>query len=121
MKKTENDLIEKFKQIETKILDELKLTNLDVDYNAESKVIVSGLKAYIKKIKKIEEILDEYEEISHKLEKMMGEDEKQKNITDAVVELREDSEELKNEIKNINGQVTVTKKKKTTKASVKEF
>lgn len=122
MGKVVNELVDKFKEIEDKILSELKQTKLDVDYNADRKTVISGLKAYIKKVKSIEKILDEYELISQKLEKAMSKDDKQKEITRAVVELREDSDELKNEIQIINGQATVKRaKKKISTASVKEF
>lgn len=117
-----NELVDKFKEIEDKILSELKHTKLDVDYNADRKTVISGLKAYIKRVKSIEKILDEYELISQKLEKAMSKGDKQKEITKAVVELREDSDELKNEIQIINGQATVKRtKKKSSTASVKEF
>ena len=122
MAKVVNELVDKFKEIEEKILSELKQTKLDIDYNADRKTVISGLKAYIKRVKSIEKILDEYESISQKLEKAMMKDDKQKEITKAVVELREDSEELKNEIQIINGQATVKRvKKKSSTSSVKEF
>lgn len=121
MIKKENELLDKFKSIEEKILNELKATDLSIDYTADKKTIISGLKAYIRRVKSIEKILDEYEEISKKLEKVMGDDAKQEVITNAVVGLREDSEELKAEIEVINGNVQVKQKKKKTNSAVKEL
>ena len=121
MNKKDNELFDKFKEVEEKILKELKATDLLIDYGADSKTIISGLKAYIKRVKTIEKILDEYEAVSKKLEKAMGDDSKQGEITSAVVGLREDSDELKAEIEIINGNVHVKHKKKKTSAAVKEL
>lgn len=122
MNKETNKLVDKFKEVEDKIMEELKQTKLDIDYNADRRTVISGLKAYIKRVKSIEKILDEYEAISQKLEQAMSSGEHKKDITQAVVELREDSDELKNEIQIINGQTMVKcVKKKATNVSVKEF
>lgn len=124
MAKTESDkeLLDKFKEIEDKILRELKKTELNIDYNADKKTVISGLKDYIKRVKNIEKILDEYEAISRKLETAISKGDGKKDVASAVVELREDSEELKNEIQVINGQTMVKRvKKKASSASVKEF
>ena len=113
-------LVEKFKNVEEKMLKELKETDLAIDYNADRKIIISNLKAYIKRVKSIEKILDEYEEISTKLEKLMEKD--KQGISDAVVELREDSDELKAEIEVINSQVIVSQKKsKKSPSKLREF
>ena len=49
-------------------------------------------------------------------------EEDKKGVSEAVVELREDSDELKAEIEVINNQVVLKqKKKKTSSAKVKEF
>ena len=120
MAKNDLSLVEKFKNVEDKIISELKDAELTIDYSADRKIIISNLKAYIKRVKSIEKILDEYEEISMKLEKLMEED--KKGVSEAVVELREDSDELKAEIEVINNQVVLKqKKKKTSSAKVKEF
>ena len=121
MGKKEDELLVKFKEVEEKILNELKASDLNIDYSADSKTIISGLKTYIKRIKTIEKILDEYESVSKKLEKVMFDNDKQDSLTSAVVGLREDSEELKAEIEIINGNVQVKKKKKKTSAAVKEL
>lgn len=122
MSKTDIELLEKFKKVEEKFLNELKATELDIDYSADSKVIVSSLKAYIKRVKNIEKILEEYESISNRIERLMDDDAKHQDVTSAVVDMREDSEELKAEIQSINGQVVVKKKKKKISSGlVKEF
>ena len=118
MVKKDLDLVQKFKDVENKIIKEIKETELVIDYDDDSKIIISNLKTYIKRVKNIEKILDEYEEVSQKLEELMEKD--KQGVTEAVVDLREDSEELKAEIATINGQVVITKKKKSA-ASVKEF
>lgn len=120
MAKNDLSLVEKFKSVEEKILKELKETDLKIDYTSDRKIVISSLKDYIRRVKSIEKILDEYEEISKKLEKLM-EDEK-KGVTEAVVELREDSDELKAEIAIINGQAVINqKKKKKSTEKLREF
>ena len=123
MGKTDIELLEKFKEVEEKFLTELKATELDIDYSADNKVIVSTLKNYIKRVRNIEKILEEYESISSKIEHMMEDDNKHENVASAVVDMREDSDELKAEIQNINGQVVVNtkKKKKSNTAKIREF
>ena len=120
MAKNELSLVEQFKSVDDRIINQLKETELVIDYNDDRKTIISNLKSYIKRVKNIESILDEYEEISLKLEKLMEED--KKGVSEAVVELREDSEELKAEIATINGEIVVNKKKKAkSSAKLKEF
>lgn len=111
----EDSLIDKFKDVEQKIFDSLKLVELSIDYNSDRKTILAELKNYIKKVKAVENLLDEYEMIADKLKLVTGDEEKNQSATSAVVGLREDSEELKAEIATINNQVisTPVKKKKT--------
>ena len=120
MAKNDLSLVEKFKSVEEKILKELKETDLKIDYTSDRKIVISSLKDYIRRVKSIEKILDEYEEISKKLEKLMEDD--KKGVTEAVVELREDSDELKAEIAIINGQAVINqKKKKKSTEKLREF
>ena len=51
MAKNEIELLDKFKEVEEKIIAELKATDLNIDYSADSKTIIAGLKAYIKRVK----------------------------------------------------------------------
>lgn len=121
MNNKETSLVERFKHIEDEIFEKLKDVELNIDYNEDRKLIMSSLKAYVKKVKNIEKLLDEYENVSEKLQELVSEEEKQAGVTQAVVDMREDSEELKTEIKNINGEVKIIKKKKNNSAAVKEF
>lgn len=120
----EDLLIDKFKDVEQKIFDSLKLVELSIDYNSDRKTILAELKNYIKKVKAVENLLDEYEMIADKLKLVTGDEEKKQSTTSAVVGLREDSEELKAEIATINNQVVSTpvkKKKKKTIDKTREF
>lgn len=108
----EEELISKFLEVEGEIFEKLKDTELSVDFEADRKTIVSSLKKYVAKVKSLEKLFDEYEGIAKKIELLTGEEENQQDATNAVVELREDSEELKDEIEKINGQFVVKKKRK---------
>lgn len=121
MAKNNESLVERFKNIEDKIFDNLKDVELNIDYNEDRRTIMSNLKAYVKKVKNLEKLLDEYESVSEKLQEIVSEEEKQASITQAVVDMHEDSDELKAEIQNINGEVKIIKKKKKNNTAVKEF
>lgn len=118
----EEELISKFLEVECEIYEKLKETEMTVDFDADRKTIVSTLKKYVAKVKSLEKLFDEYERIANKIELLTGEEENKQDATNAVVELREDSDELKDEIEKINGQIVVKKKKKKkTSNSVKEM
>lgn len=121
MEKKDVSLIDEFRKIEQQIIEQLNSTELSIDYEADNKAIVSTLKNYIEKVKRVEKLFDEYENVAKKIEKLTGDEIKKQSMTEAVVDLREDSEELKTEIENINGKVVVKKKKQKTNHAVKEF
>lgn len=117
----EEELINKFLELEIKMVEQLNNTEMSVDFDADRKTIIASLKKYVSKVKSLEKLFDEYENLAKKIENLTGEEEKQVQATNAVVELREDSEELKTEIEKINGQVVVKKKKKKISQPVKEM
>lgn len=120
--KKEEELIAKFIELEYEIVEKLNTTEMTVDFDADRKSIISTLKKYVAKVKSVEKLFDEYENLAKKIELLTGEDENQQVATNAVVELREDSDELKSEIEKINGQIVVKKrKKKKTYDTVKEM
>lgn len=130
--KKEEELIEKFKKLEDEIVDKLQNIKLDVDFNSDRKEVVKGLKNYISKVRDVERLFEEYEAVANQLEKLTIEDNKQA-VANAIVDMREDSEELKSQIKklsqtetfdeieNVNGNVVVKKKKKKTNERAKEM
>lgn len=121
MDKKEISLIDQFKKVEGQIIDELKATELSVDYEADNQEILASLKNYVLKVKSVEKLFDEYEAIAKKIEKLTGDEIKKQSITEAVVDMREDSDELKEEIEIIKGEPIAKKKKKKTNTAVKEL
>lgn len=118
MAKQDLNLVEKFVDLEEKIIDLLREVNSDIDFSADRKIVMSQLKEYVLKVKKVDKLFEEYESLAKKIEGASNEDEKSQDLTYAVVDLREDSEAVKTEIENINGEIKVkkTKKKKTSQA-----
>lgn len=119
MAKQDLNLIDKFVDLEEQIIDLLKEVDSEIDFSADKKTVMSQLKSYISKVKKVDKLFEEYEKIAKKIESEANDESKDADLTYAVVDLREDSEAVKTEIENINGQVKVkqTKKKKTTQAA----
>lgn len=127
----EEELINKFIELEFEIVEKLKTTEMQVDFDADRKSIISTLKKYVAKVKSLEKLFDEYEGLAKKIELLTGEEESKQSATNAVVELREDSEQLKeeigilsetlNEIQNMDGNIVVKKKRKKSSDSVKEM
>lgn len=130
--KKEEALIEKFKQLESEIIEKLQSTELSIDFSLNEKDVVKILKNYALKVKKVEKLFDEYEKTAEQIGELTGEEYGKQDVTNAVVELREDSEEIKteiekmskmnniSEIENIDGKVVVKKKKKNSGGSILE-
>ena len=118
MAKQDLNLVDKFVDLEEQIVDLLKEVDMDIDFSADRKTVISQLKSNIMKVKKVDKLFEEYEKLASKIEGSSTDDEKNQDLTYAVVDLREDSEVVKTEIESINGQVKVkqTKKKKTSQA-----
>ena len=122
MAKQEITLVEKFVNLEEQIIDLLKEVDLEIDFSQDRKKVMTELKSYIMKVKKVDKLFEEYEKIAAKIEESSsGEDKKNHEIACAVVDLREDSEEVKTEIENIQGEIKVKQVKKKSKAAVREL
>lgn len=130
--KKEEALIEKFKQLESEIIEKLQSTELSIDFSLNEKDVVKILKNYALKVKKVEKLFDEYEKTAEQIGELTGEEYGKQDVTNAVVDLREDSEEIKTEIEkmskmnniteieNIDGKLVVKKKKKNSGGSILE-
>lgn len=118
MTKQELNLVDKFVALEEQIIDLLKEVDAEIDFSADRKKVMSQLKTYILKVKKVDKLFEEYENLAKKIESKSSDDEKNQELACAVVDLREDSETVKTEIENINGQIKVkqVKKKKSSQA-----
>ena len=122
MAKQDVDLVEKFVDLEEQIVDLLREVDIEIDFSQDRKKVMSQLKSYITKVKKVDKLFEEYEKIAVKIEESsIGEEDKNHDIACAVVDLREDSEEIKTEIENIQGQIKVKQVKKKSKNAVREL
>lgn len=121
MSKKDLNLVEKFISLEEEIIDLLKEADLSVDFSADRKTVMAGLKSYITKVKKVDKLFAEYESLAEKIGGSTNEEEKNHELTCAVVDLREDSEEIKTEIESINGDVKVKQTKKKNNQAVREL
>ena len=119
MVKNEDNLVDKFKEIETEILSILKNNKLDFDENLDNKTLKSRLKKYIANVKKAEKLFEEYELIADKIEKASADAQGSHKINKEVVELRKEAEE--SVIVEKTGDVIVVKRKKKIKGVEKEF
>ena len=72
-------------------------------------------------MEKFDKLFAEYEAIAEKIGGSTNEEEKNHELACAVVDLREDSEEIKTEIESINGEVKVKQTKKKNNQAVREL
>ena len=121
MTKKDLNLVDRFVALEEEIIDSLKDAELNVDFSADRKVVMSELKSYIMGIKKVDKLFEEYEELAQKIGVSTNDDEKNHELACAVVDLREDSEEIKTEIEHINGNVKVKQVKKKNNQAAREL
>ncbi len=99
MKNNGKELIKKFKSLETKLLDILKIEPIDVDENMSSSVTKKNISKYIKKVKEAKAVFDEYEMTAKEIEKIAEKDsEKNEWVSKAVVDFREDNSAVKESI-----------------------
>lgn len=129
MKKTnEVELVEKFRKLESELVEVLKIEGISFDDETKKQTVKSQLKAYIKKVEKARKVFDEYEKVAKEIEKIAAAEGSKGStsaeISEEVVALREDEIEPadatyvdKTEV--FDGKTKVVKKKKTT--STKEF
>lgn len=122
MAKQDLSLVEKFVDLEEQIIDLLKEVDGEIDFSADRKIVMSQLKTYVMKVKKVDKLFEEYEKLAKKIEGSSTDEEINQDLTYAVVDLREDSEAVKTEIESINGEVKVKQiKKKKSSAPVREL
>ena len=130
MTKKQNELIEKFKILESELIDALKAANIEVSDDKDEKVTKAALKSYIGKVKKLKKIFDEYESVAKEIEDLSAKDKTSEVDLKQVVELRESDENqdeiarayaFEDEVEVIDGKVLTKRKKKKTNAPVKEF
>lgn len=117
MEKNKNDeLLKLFKETEEKLLSALKIEPIKLDESLSKADTRKIINSYIKKVKKVKQIFEKYESIALEIEKLTGEKEKQKEITEAVVNLREEeNEKIENSVEEVvvgEKKVVITKKKK---------
>ncbi len=124
MNKKETSLIERFKTLESELIEALKPEDISFDDDAKKQVVKSQLKGYIKKVEKARKLFDEYEQIAEEIEKMTHAD--AGDISAEVVGLREDVDPKEKEIyiqeiiaEQDGVKVAVKKKKKS--STMKEF
>ena len=113
--KNTEELLQKFRKLEEKLVEVLKIEPLDIDESKQPSVIKREIKAYIQKVKAAKAVFDKYEEVAHEIEKLA--EEKETEFSSEVVNLRE---EMVDEVEVTPAVVKVVKKKKNN-ASVKEF
>lgn len=129
MKKTnEAELVEKFRKLESELVEVLKIEGISFDDETKKQTVKSQLKAYIKKVEKARKVFDEYEKVAKEIEKIAAAEGSKGStsaeISEEVVALREDEIEpadatYVDKIEVFDGKTKVVKKKKTT--STKEF
>ena len=114
MLKKEASLIDKFKKLESEIIEILKENDVNFDESLDGKEVKAKLKKYIANVKKMEKLFEEYEQIAEKIEKISGDVNDKVVMNEAVVNLREDKEKEQEEVvvENINNTVVVKHKKK---------
>lgn len=143
-KKEEMEIFEKFKQVETKLVQALKTIPEDVSKEGKPSE-KENIESYIKKVANARKLFDEYEGLAEKLNDMNTKNENDQDsidISKQVIESRKtgvakiNEKELlsqykamekqtkgleKVEIENLGDKVVVKKKKKKTAVSTKEL
>lgn len=117
-------LIEKLEDIEKKMLAAINLTKPPKDYTVSDKQLKDDLKKYIEKVRIMESLLDEYEEIVKEVGKLINNEEAEDLLAKMVVDMREDTQELKTITEKIGNEIVqkqVVKKKKKSSERTKEF
>ena len=71
--------------------------------------------------KKFINLFEEYEQLAQKIGVSTNDEEKNHELTCAVVDLRDEPEELKTEVENINGELKIKKTKKKNNQAVREL
>lgn len=117
-------LIEKLENIEKKMLEAINSTKPPKDYTVDDKKLKDDLKKYIEKVRIMESLLDEYEEVVKEVGKLINNEKAEEMLAKMVVDMREDTQELKTITEMINGEAVqkqIVKKKKKSLERIKEF
>lgn len=124
-KKTE-ELIEKFTNLENKLVELLGSSSIDVEEKITRASLKKKLSNYIKNVEELKALFEEYEKIAVEIENLTTKKIAGEKLSKAVVDLREEekiedfAETYANEIVvSSKGEVTVSKKKK--KSSAREL
>ena len=128
MKKNIEKLVEKFKKVESELVEILSEKGVFVDENEQKSIVKKTLKEYIKKVNKAKKLFDEYELLAKEIENIDSDDEDLPELSKAVLEMR-DSSEINVEKFDSTDKASVKKSKKERKIketkkenmSVKEF
>ena len=120
MEKQDISLVDKFKNLEQQLFDSLKDMDGKIDFDADKRTVLKNVKAYIMKVKEIDNLFSEYEKIASMIEKTANKDENNE-FSSAVIDLREQTEEYKTEVEFVDGNVKVKKSKKKNTPTAKEF
>ena len=138
MKKKKISKIERFKKLEKELI-ALLVEPFEFNDDGNSEEEKRKLKNYILKVKKAGELFDEYESVAIEIEKALGDEEKDMELSSTVVDMREnknqkvmptreqyerevqkekeakrqaEQEEYASETQEISGNVMVVRKKK---------
>lgn len=117
-------LIEKLENIEKKMLAAINSTKPPKDYTVDDKKLKDDLKKYIEKVRIMESLLDEYEQVVKEVGKLINNEKTEELLAKMVVDMREDTQELKTLTEMINGEAVqkqIVKKKKKSSERIKEF
>ena len=128
MKKNIEKLVEKFKKVESELVEILSEKGVFVDENEQKSIVKKTLKEYIKKVNKAKKLFDEYELLAKEIENIDSDDEDLPELSKTVLEMR-DSSEINVEKFDSTDKASVKKSKKERKIketkkenmSVKEF
>ncbi len=112
MAKVDVSLVDKFKKLETEILDILKENNIDFDESVNDKTLKAMLKKYISNVRKVEKLFEEYEEVAQKIEDLSADSKQKAAVDEAVVNLREDAVQETVEVEHVGNKIIVKRKKK---------
>ena len=88
MEENEEELVKKFKALEKKLRAEIKKMPSSIQDSNDTKVLKQRIKSYIEQLNAIEVILEEYEGIASKIEKLANGKKSGEKISKTVVDFR---------------------------------
>ena len=89
MNKKLEKLIDKFKAVESEIVEILNNTPIDFDESQEKSVVKKQIKEYIKRVNKAKKLFEEYQEIAKQIENIDADDDESQELVKAVLDIRE--------------------------------